>query len=69
MSMRLRFGAYALGAYLLIVGFLGGMIASAVRYDAKRQVVLSQLEDASTRVRAHLMRFEGDAARTGHVSR
>jgi hypothetical protein len=29
MSARLRFGAFALGAYLLI-GLLGGMIASAV---------------------------------------
>lgn len=30
MSMRLRFGAFALGVYLLIVGVLGGMIAAAV---------------------------------------
>ena len=50
--------ACTLGAYLVVVGFLGGVLVSAIRFDAQRGAVLAQLEDASTRVRAHLMRFE-----------
>lgn len=64
MRARQLLCACALGAYLLVFGFLGGMIASAVRFNGQRDAILSKLEDASTRVRVHLMRFEHDAARS-----
>ena len=64
MSARQILGASALGAYLLVLGFLGGMIASAMRFGGQRAAILSRLDDASTRVRAQLMRFEHDAARS-----
>jgi hypothetical protein len=64
MSARQILGACALGAYLLVLGFLGGMVASAMRFDGQRAAVLSRLDEASARVRAQLMRFEHDAARS-----
>jgi hypothetical protein len=64
MSARRIAGACMLGAYLLVLGFFVGMIASAMRFDAQRAAVLSKLEDATTRVRVQLMSFEHDAARS-----
>lgn len=64
MSARRIAGACVLGTYLLVLGFFVGTIASAMRFDAQRAAILSRLDDASTRVRAHLMRFEHDAARS-----
>jgi len=64
MSARQIRGACGLGAYLLVLGFLGGMLVSAIRFDGQRATILSELDDASTRVRAQLMRLEHDAART-----
>jgi hypothetical protein len=64
MSARQIRGACALGAYLLVLGFLVGMLVSAIRFDGQRAAILSELDDASTRVRAQLMRLEHDAART-----
>jgi len=64
MSARQIRGAWALGAYLLVLGFLGGMLVSAIRFDGQRTAILSTLDDASTRVRAQLMRLEHEAART-----
>ena len=64
MSARQILGACALGAYLLVLGFLGGMIDSAIRFDGQRAAILAKLDDASTRVHAQLMRFEHDAARS-----
>ena len=64
MSPRQLAGAGILGAYLILMGFLGGLILSAIRFDQRRAVILSELDDASTRVRAKLMLFEHDAARS-----
>jgi len=64
MSARQIRGAWALGAYLLVLGFLGGMLVSAIRFDGQRTAILSTLDDASTRVRAQLLRLEHEAART-----
>ena len=64
MSARQIRGACTLGAYLLVLGFLGGMLVSALRFDGQRAAILSKLDDTSTRVRAQLMRLEHDAART-----
>ena len=68
MSARQIAGACALGAYLLVVGLLGGMIASAIRFDGRRAAVVAKLEDASTRVRAQLMRFAHDATPSAATS-
>ena len=64
MSARQIRGACALGAYLLVLGFLGGMLASTIRFDGQRAAILSKLDDASARVRAQLMHLEHEAART-----
>jgi hypothetical protein len=64
MSARQIRGACALGAFLLALGFLVGMLVSAIRFDGQRTAILSKLDDASTRVRAQLMRLEHDAAPT-----
>ena len=64
MSARRLAVACMLGVYLLVMGFLGGMIVSAIRFDQRRAVILSKLDDASTRVHATLMRVEHDAARS-----
>ena len=63
MSPRQLVGAGLVGTYLLGMGFLSGMIVSHIRFDQRRADVLSQFDDASTRVRAKLMLFEHDAAR------
>jgi hypothetical protein len=55
-------GACLIGAYLVVVGFFGGVIVSAMRFDAQRAAVLSKLEVTSARVHDQLMRFERDAA-------
>ena len=64
MSARQIRGACALGAYLLVLGFLGGMLVSAIQFDGQRAAVLAELEDASSRARAKLMLLEHDATRT-----
>ena len=55
--------ACIVGAYLVGMGFLGGVIVSAIRFDHRRAAILAELDDASTRVRAKLMHFEHDAVR------
>ena len=55
--------ALLLAVYLVGMGVLGGMVVSAMRFDRQRSVLLSQLNDTSTRVRARLMDMEKDAAR------
>ena len=42
----------------------GGTIVSAMRFDLRRAVILAELDDMSTRVRAKLMLLEHDATRT-----
>ena len=64
MRARRHVIACLVGAYLLAMGFLGGMIVSAMRFDHRRAVILAELDDTSTRVRAKLMLLEHDATRT-----
>ena len=52
------------GVYLVGIGFLGGILASAIRFDQRRAVILSELEDRSALVHARLMLLEHDALRT-----
>jgi hypothetical protein len=58
-----------LSAYLVVLGFFGGVVVSAMRFDGKRAASLSRLDDTTARVRAHLMRFEHDAARSTGMER
>jgi hypothetical protein len=55
------------GVYLLGMGFLGGTIVSAMRFDGRREAILSQLSHDSARARGILMRLERDAVRTAAV--
>jgi hypothetical protein len=64
MTPRSLAGACMLGGYLLVMGFLGGTLYSAIRFDARRAVVLSDFEKASNRLRAKLMRLEQEAAQS-----
>ena len=64
MSTRHFVLACLVGSYLLGMGFLGGMVVSAMRFDHRRAVTLAELDDMSTRVRAKLMLLEHDATRT-----
>ena len=64
MSTRHLVLACLVGSYLLGMGFLGGTIVSAMRFDLRRAVILAELDDMSTRVRAKLMLLEHDATRT-----
>ena len=64
MSLRKIVVGGIVGLYLLGIGFLGGLIVSAIRFDQRRDVILSDLEDSSARVRARLMLLEHDASRT-----
>jgi hypothetical protein len=64
MSTRRLVLACLVGSYLLGTGFLGGVIVSAMRFDHRRAVVLTELDDVSTRVRAKLMLLEHDDTRT-----
>ena len=64
MSTRRLVLACLVGTYLLTMGFLGGTIVSAIRFDHRRAVILAELDDMSTRVRAKLMLLEHDATRT-----
>jgi prephenate dehydrogenase len=64
MSTRRLVLACLVGSYLLGMGLLGGMIVSAMRFDHRRAVILRELDDTSTRVRAKLMLLEHDATRT-----
>jgi hypothetical protein len=56
-------GACLIGGYLVVVGFFGGVIVSAMRFDGQRAAVLAKLEAKSARVHSQLMRFEHDATR------
>ena len=64
MTTRRLVLAGLVGSYLLTMGFFGGMIVSAMRFDHRRAFTLAELDDTSTRVRAKLMLFEHDATRT-----
>jgi hypothetical protein len=63
MSPRQLVCAGIVGAYLLSMGFFGGMVVSAIRFDQRRAAILAELDDTSTRVRAKLMLLEHDASR------
>ena len=53
-----RFIVTVAALYLLVVGFLGGMIVDRVRFDASRSVLLTTLEQDTHRVHERLMALE-----------
>ena len=67
MKPRYVAGACTLGGYLLVMGFLVGTIYSAMRFDERRAVILSELDNTSSRVRAKLMLLEHDATQSAAV--
>ncbi len=53
--------------YLLVVGFLCGMIVDRIRFDETRSVLLARLEEDSHRVHQRLMAIEGEESRERSV--
>jgi hypothetical protein len=53
--------------YLMILGFLAGVVAERVRFDARRAAVLSRLTAAEHQMRARLMDLEGETERSGRA--
>ena len=53
--------------YLLVVGFLSGMIVDRIRFDETRSVLLARLEEDSHRVHKRLMAIEREESRERSV--
>jgi hypothetical protein len=62
-----RFIVTVAALYLLVVGFLGGMIVDRVRFDASRSVLLTRLEQDTHRVHERLMALEREGSREGSI--
>jgi hypothetical protein len=62
-----RFIVTVAALYLLVVGFLGGMIVDRVRFDASRSVLLTRLEQDTHRVHERLMALEREESREGSI--
>ena len=58
-----RFIVTVAALYLLVVGFLGGMIVDRVRFDASRSVLLTRLEQDTHKVHERLMALEHEDSR------
>ena len=62
-AIKDRFIVTVAALYLLVVGFLGGMIVGRVRFDASRSVLLTRLEQDTHRVHERLMALEHEDSR------
>jgi hypothetical protein len=62
-----RFIVTVAALYLLVVGFLGGMIVDRVRFDASRSVLLTRLEQDTHKVHERLMAIEREGSREGSI--
>ena len=62
-AIKDRFIVIIAALYLLVVGFLGGMIVDRVRFDASRSVLLTRLEQDTHRVHERLMALEREESR------
>jgi hypothetical protein len=58
-----RFIVTVAALYLLVVGFLSGMIVDRVRFDETRSVLLARLEEDTHRVHQRLMAIEREESR------
>jgi hypothetical protein len=66
-AIKDRFIVTVAALYLLVVGFLGGMIVDRVRFDASRSVLLTRLEQDTHRVHERLMALEREESREGSI--
>jgi hypothetical protein len=66
-AIKDRFIVTVAALYLLVVGFLGGMIVDRVRFDASRSVLLTRLEQDTHRVHERLMAIEREGSREGSI--
>ena len=66
-AIKDRFIVTVAALYLLVVGFLGGMIVDRVRFDASRSVLLTRLEQDTHRVHERLMALEHEESREGSI--
>jgi hypothetical protein len=62
-----RFIVTVAALYLLVVGFLSGMIVDRVRFDETRSVLLARLEEDSHRVHQRLMAIEREESRERNI--
>jgi hypothetical protein len=62
-AIKDRFIVTVAALYLLVVGFLGGMIVDRVRFDASRSVLLTRLDQDTHRVHERLMALEREDSR------
>jgi hypothetical protein len=62
-----RFIVTVAALYLLVVGFLSGMIVDRVRFDASRSVLLTRLEQDTRRMHERLMAIEREGSREGSI--
>jgi hypothetical protein len=62
-AIKDRFIVTVAALYLLVVGFLGGMIVDRVRFDASRSVLLTRLEQDTHRVHERLMALKHEDSR------
>ena len=46
------------GVYLVVLGFLGGIVAERIRFDRQRTVILQRYDSAVRRVHEQLMALE-----------
>ena len=53
--------------YLLVIGFLSGMIVDRIRFDETRSVLLARLEEDSQRLHQRLMAIEREESRERSV--
>ena len=54
--------------YLLVVGFLSGMIVDRIRFDESRSGLLARLEEDSHSVHQRLMALEREESRERNIS-
>jgi len=68
-AIKDRFIVIIAALYLLVVGFLGGMIVDRVRFAASRSVLLTRLEQDTHRVHERLMALEREEPGRKHPVR
>ena len=66
-AIKERFIVPVAALYLLVVGFLGGMIVDRIRFDETRSVLLARLAEDSQRVHQRLMAIEWRDSREGNI--
>jgi hypothetical protein len=62
-----RFIVTVAALYLLVIGFLSGMIVDRIRFDETRSVILARLDEDSQRVHKRLMAIEREESRERSV--